>query len=232
MQTLLDVNQLSLTFGNKKILKNINISVVKPELIYIVGTNGSGKSSLFNCITGRYKPSSGEICINGSIGYHEQKPVFILDMTVEENICCFNIVFKCGLTKSQLMDLILKVNLDHCFKQNTKKLSGGEKQRLSLAITLMRQRDIYLFDEAESAMDPIGRKMFFDSLMDLKQYSKTVFWISHHIKESLAVADRGCYLSDGLIYEFDVKEYAQIASEYTEDAFARLCEERLVKNIC
>ena len=152
-------------------------------------------------------------------------------MTVRENLQSFNVVFKCGLSKKQMDDLITKVNLEHCIDVNSTKLSGGERQRLSLAITLMRERDIYLFDEAETAMDPIGRKMFFDAVLTIKRKGKTALWISHHIKESLMVADKGYFLADGVAYSFNVKEYSEIAAEYTEEAFARLCEERVGKTI-
>lgn len=231
MQPIIDIKKLKLTLNNKEIIKNIDISVDKSELVFIIGKNGSGKTSLFNCIVGRYKPTAGEIWANGLIGYHEQKAVFIPDMTVRENLQSFNVVFKCGLSKKQMDDLITKVNLEHCIDVNSTKLSGGERQRLSLAITLMRERDIYLFDEAETAMDPIGRKMFFDAVLTIKRKGKTALWISHHIKESLMVADKGYFLADGVAYSFNVKEYSEIAAEYTEEAFARLCEERLVKQL-
>ena len=228
MKSSINIKGLRLELGSKTIFENADISVSEGELVFIAGINGSGKSCLFNCIMGRLACSVDDFEVKGTIGYQEQKPIFLSDFTVEENIESFKVLFNSNFSDEAINELIEKVNLTHCLKQNVAKLSGGEKQRLSLAITLLRDRDIYLFDEAEAAMDPIGRKTYFDIISELKKKGKIVLWISHHIKESLSVADKGYFLDDGRIHEFNGREYEKIASNYTEDAFTKLCRERLV----
>jgi len=229
METVIAVAGIKLVLGGKEIINNLDLVVYKGELVFLAGRNGSGKSSLLNTIVGRYGVSAGTISVSGQIAYQEQKPIYLADMTVIENLACFRNLFRSSISNPKLDTLLARVGLSTARNTNTSRLSGGEKQRLSLAITLLRDRCLYLFDEADSAMDPIGRGDYFNLLMQLKGEGRTVLWISHHIKESLSVADRCYFLAQGRAFGFTGQQLGEVASNYSEDAFALLCEERLVK---
>ncbi|PZD96715.1 hypothetical protein DNH61_05825 [Paenibacillus sambharensis] len=224
------VAELEVTLGGRQVLDRVRIRAGSGELVFIAGRNGSGKSTVFRAIMGRLLSSGGEVAVRGQVGYHEQTPVYMPDMTVVENLRSFNKLFRTQWSPARMDQFIEELGLSHAERSNASSLSGGEKQRLALGITLMRDKDIYLFDEAESAMDPAGRRFYFDMLKRLSQEGKTVLWISHHIRDSLAVADRGYFMHGGKAYSFDVSQVRSSVQDYSEDAFADYCEEQVVNS--
>ena len=164
MDNILQAKELVVKYEESKILNGMNIEAQKGELIYLVGENGCGKSTLFKTLTGRIEVEEGEIKIGGEIVYHEQKNILLKNMTVKENVESFNILFKNNMSKEKQNDLFEMFNLKDYLAKSVEKLSGGQKQRVSLIITLMRNKDIYLIDEADSAMDAKGRAIFFNML--------------------------------------------------------------------
>lgn len=229
MDAVIMINELRLKLGKKEVISGLNLRVNKGELIYIVGRNGSGKSTLFNVIAGRYSDYLGEVIVSESIAYQEQKPIHFPDMTTIENLESLNILFKSKLGKDAIDKILDELALQEIRNLQTSRMSGGEKQRLALAITLMRNKEIYLLDEADSSMDPIGRHKYFQILKELKNDGKTVLWISHHLKESIPMADKICLLKDGKACTFTLEELSAEVINYSEDAFLTFLEERLME---
>ncbi len=217
IQHSIEFKMVNLSFGSKQVLHQANLTIAPGELVYLLGANGAGKSCLFNLAAGRLQPQGGTTTVTGTVAYHEQKPVFLHAMTALENLAAFNELFQCGRNKAHLQQLLHDTGLGGAEQPLANNMSGGEKQRLSLAITLLRDKDIYLFDEADSAMDPKGRKYYHSVLKTLCQKGKTVIWISHHVKESIALAGRCCYLKNGNVQEVDAKTVLQNASALITD---------------
>lgn len=224
---MLSAANVSINFDGKHILENANFHIKKGELIYLLGKNGSGKSTLFKMITNEYDFYSGKINVNGKLGYQRQKSVLLRNMTVNENIQSFDILLGSDLSNEKKDEIIKFFELDTVKNVSVDKISGGQQQRLSLAITMMRNKDIYLIDEADSAMDPVGRSIFFKCLKRLKNEGKTVIWISHHIKESLDTADKCYLLSNRKILELEKASIDPSILNYREEEIVNYIEKEL-----
>ncbi|KGE19798.1 ABC transporter ATP-binding protein [Paenibacillus wynnii] len=196
------LNIANVSFGySTEILQDVNFSF-KPGLLYfLLAKNGAGKSTLFQLISGDLKPDTGSIQLGGEIILHRQNPIYFEDMTVKENVESFLELLD---TNVQYADLKAKYQLDEIENKVARKLSGGEKQRLYLAITGMSDDDIQLYDEADAALDAVSRKMYYTEVLQQNAANgKLVIAISHHVSEGLKYADRICFLSNKKLYEHD-----------------------------
>lgn len=218
-RTMLKIENLSVEFQDKKVLKGINAEIYEGDLVYVLGANGSGKTTLLNAVAGRYKNISGKTETGGSRVYHRQFPALFSNMTVRENLQSFSVIMNLEYSDTSLNKWMRKFGIFECSGKEIEKISGGQRQRLALILTLMKDRDIYLFDEADSAMDPQGRSIFFDQIRELKKKAKTIVWISHHVKESVEVSERCFLLKDGIMKEFRKESIKLEYYSYTEEAF-------------
>ena len=167
MKNILDIKNLSYSFGNNPILKDINIHVNENEMVAIVGSSGVGKSTLFNLIAGVLKKQVGEISINSSEDYIG-KVAYMLQK-----------------------DLLFEHNLDKYAHKYPQQLSGGMRQRVALIRTYMFKRNIFLLDEAFSALDAITKKELHKWYLDLKkEFNLTTLLITHDIEEAVFLSDR------------------------------------------
>ena len=199
MKNILEVKNLSYSFGNNPILKNINIHVNENEMVAIVGSSGVGKSTLFNLIAGVLKKQTGEITINGSknyigeVAYMLQKDLLFEHKTIINNVILPLIIAK--VNKKETLEegnkILKQFNLDKYANKYPQQLSGGMRQRVALIRTYMFKRKIFLLDEAFSALDAITKKELHKWYLDLKkEFNLTTLLITHDIEEAVFLSDR------------------------------------------
>ena len=199
MKNILEVKNLSYSFGNNPILKNINIHVNENEMVAIVGSSGVGKSTLFNLIAGVLKKQTGEITINGSddyigkVAYMLQKDLLFEHKTIINNVILPLIIAK--VNKKEALEegnkILKQFNLDKYANKYPQQLSGGMRQRVALIRTYMFKRKIFLLDEAFSALDAITKKELHKWYLDLKkEFNLTTLLITHDIEEAVFLSDR------------------------------------------
>ena len=199
MKNILDIKNLSYSFGNNPILKDINIHVNKNEMVAIVGSSGVGKSTLFNLIAGVLKKQVGEITINGSedyigkVAYMLQKDLLFEHKTIIDNVILPLIIAK--VNKKEALEegnkILKQFNLDKYANKYPQQLSGGMRQRVALIRTYMFKRKIFLLDEAFSALDAITKKELHKWYIDLKkEFNLTTLLITHDIEEAVFLSDR------------------------------------------
>jgi len=199
MKNILDIKNLSYSFGNNPILKDINIHVNENEMVTIVGSSGVGKSTLFNLIAGVLKKQVGEITINGSedyignVAYMLQKDLLFEHKTIIDNVILPLIIAK--VNKKEALEegnkILKQFNLDKYANKYPQQLSGGMRQRVALIRTYMFKRNIFLLDEAFSALDAITKKELHRWYLDLKkEFNLTTLLITHDIEEAVFLSDR------------------------------------------
>lgn len=204
---LIEINNASKGYGHNgsrtEVLKDINLSVEEGEFVVIVGYSGSGKSTLINLISGLVKPDTGEALIEGKKitepgpdrGLVFQNYSLLPWLTVEENIAlAVDEVFK-DWTPEQRKEHVKKhiamVKLTPAAHKLPKELSGGMRQRVSVARTLAMNPKVLLMDEPLSALDALTRAQLQDEISDIWMNNKTtVIWITNDPDEAILVADK------------------------------------------
>ena len=199
MKKTLEIKNLSYSFGDNHILKDINIYVKENEMVAIVGSSGVGKSTLFNLIAGVLKKQSGEITINGSddyigkVAYMLQKDLLFEHKTIINNIILPLIIAKIDkkVALEEGRKILKQFNLEKYADKYPKQLSGGMRQRVALIRTYMFKRNIFLLDEAFSALDAITKKELHKWYLNLKkEFNLTTLLITHDIEEAIFLSDR------------------------------------------
>ncbi len=196
---MIEIKNLDYSFGNTKILKNINISVNKNEVVSIIGSSGVGKTTLFNLIAGILDLQNGSIEIYNSkdyknkVAYMLQKDLLFEHKTILDNIILPLIINKVKKKEAILeAEKILKIfNLFEYKDMYPKELSGGMRQRIALIRTYMFKRDIFLLDEAFSALDAITKRELHKWYLKLvKDFDLTTILITHDVEEAVLLSNK------------------------------------------
>ncbi|ELV8622697.1 ABC transporter ATP-binding protein [Vibrio vulnificus] len=203
-------------FGDFTAIDNITLNVPKGSIYGFLGPNGCGKSTTIRVLTGLLSPSEGNVDVLGleipkeseklrlKIGYMTQKFSLYDDLTVEENLQFIGQIF--GMDKKTLTQRINEqlatYGLDQHRKQRVSGMSGGQKQRLSLAAATMHKPELLFLDEPTSAVDPENRREFWEQLFDLCDQGTTILVTTHYMDEAerchrLAIMEAGLIRADG-----------------------------------
>ncbi|EOV0145696.1 ABC transporter ATP-binding protein [Vibrio vulnificus] len=203
-------------FGDFTAIDNITLNVPKGSIYGFLGPNGCGKSTTIRVLTGLLSPSKGNVDVLGleiprqsealrlKIGYMTQKFSLYDDLTVEENLQFIGQIF--GMDKKTLTqrvnEQLATYGLDQRRKQRVSGMSGGQKQRLSLAAATMHKPDLLFLDEPTSAVDPENRREFWEQLFDLCDQGTTILVTTHYMDEAerchrLAIMEAGLIRADG-----------------------------------
>jgi len=208
------LENISFSFGDRKILENINISVNQGEIAGILGPNGVGKSTIFNLITGLIKPNYGSIKIDSKtvndfpiylrskkfkIGYVPQYGGFFHDLTLIENLKAISeITIENKSHRDEKINfLIAKFELDAVRNVKAKHLSGGMKKRLVIALSLLGNPKILLLDEPFAALDVMTIKTLQRIIVDLQsEYNISVILCDHQARDLLLCVDKAFVISN------------------------------------
>ncbi|MGQ4574028.1 ABC transporter ATP-binding protein [Leuconostoc pseudomesenteroides] len=203
MSSLISLDKINKTYGNKQVLKNINFNIREGEFISFVGESGGGKTTLLRLIAGLEKPTSGAITINNKIlnGKNNTARVMFQDarllpwMTVIDNVTFGN---KNKSVRDYALELLQKVELAEKAMSYPEQLSGGQKQRVALARALMSRPKILLLDEPLGALDALTRlKMQRLVAKIVSESNLTTILITHDVQEAVLLADRVVAVKNG-----------------------------------
>ena len=215
---MLEIKNLEKNFGEKRVLKGINLTVNKGDIIGIIGPSGCGKSTLLRCINLLEKPTSGEIIfedksiqnskhildIRRKIGMVFQQFNLFNHMTVLDNIILAPTLNKL-VSKDEAIKkactLLKKVDLLDIKNSYPNQISGGQKQRVAIIRTLMMNPEIILFDEPTSALDPEMIGEVTNLMKKLADDGMTMLIVSHELNFIKNFCTRVIYLDDGKIIE-------------------------------
>ena len=200
---ILEIKNITKSYGKKEVLKGVNLSIKKGEKIALIGVNGSGKSTLLEIICGVKRQSGGEIQVpfgKGEIGYMPQTFSLFQDLTVGENLGYLAVLYH--LDKGVVQSVLEKCFLTQKKDMLAKDLSGGYKQLLSLASSIIFNPQLLVLDEPTSAMDPLFRESFQKILSEFMKDGGSVLLTTHYMEE-IDFCDKVAILSDGKIVYAD-----------------------------
>lgn len=218
---MLKIKNLHKSYKNKHVLKGVNLHLKRKEIKGLIGVNGSGKSTLIECVCGVKKYDSGEIYISGLniadkanktkikhiIGYMPQSFSLFNDLTVEENLGYLCSVYDIDMEN-------IKTTLDLCHLNEHKKalaknLSGGYRQLLSLAGSIVHSPKLLILDEPTASMDPIFRRRFWEIVNKCKKKNTTVLVITHYMEELVECDNFVCLANGKASFNGTLSEYKQ-----------------------
>jgi len=203
-----------LKFGKKIILDSLDLELNSGQILGLLGPNGVGKSTIFNLITGLIMPKDGKILINGQdvtkfpiylrtkkfkVGYVPQYGGFFNDMTLLDNLKAISeIVIEDKNARQNKIDyLITKFELENIKDVKAKFLSGGQKKKLVIALSLLSDPKVLLLDECFAALDVLTIKMLQEIIVNLQQENKiTICICDHQARDLLACVDKAMILSN------------------------------------
>lgn len=193
------LKNISKSFENMEILKDVTIHVNSGELVSVLGPSGSGKSTIFNILTNIIKADNGEVTVNGEISYMYQKDMMVPWKKVIDNVG-IPLVFKGKSKKEARLEVEKYINtfgLEGFQYKYPMQLSGGMKQRANFLKTYLTSNDIMLLDEPFGALDSITRRKLQQWLMNLKkEMNSTILFITHDIEEAILLSDRIYVISE------------------------------------
>ena len=224
----LELTSLSKTFRGKKrarveALKGVSLSVAQGEVFGFLGPNGAGKSTTIKAIMGLIKPSSGEASIMGhptgsplarrQVGYLPENPAFYDFLTAEEYLNFVGQIYgmSADLLERRKNDVLALLELNDARKRPMRTYSKGMVQRLGLAQVLLHNPDVFILDEPMSGLDPLGRALVKNIILDLKKQGKCVFFSTHITADVESICDRV-----GIILKGELKRVDKVDTIMTE----------------
>jgi lipopolysaccharide export system ATP-binding protein len=213
-QPIISLENISLSFGNRKILDNISFKINQGQILGMLGPNGVGKSTIFNLITGLIKPDYGKIKFNGTnavdypiylrttkfkIGYVPQYGGYFSDLTLLENLRAIAeiVIENKNLIHHKVDQLIAKFELDAIRDIKAKFLSGGQKKKLVISLALLSEPKVLLLDECFAALDVLTIKMLQEIIVNLQTENNiTICICDHQARDLLSCVDVAIILSN------------------------------------
>ncbi|MDC3120606.1 ATP-binding cassette domain-containing protein [Candidatus Pelagibacter sp.] len=221
INSIIEFENISLSYGNRQILENISFKINEGQIFGMLGPNGVGKSTIFNLITGLINPGSGKIKIAGEnvgkypiylrtkkfkVGYVPQYGGFFNDLTLHDNLKAISeiVIDNKNYRTERVNYLISKFELDNLKDIKGKFLSGGQKKKLVIALSLLSEPKVLLLDECFAALDVLTIKMLQEIIVNLQnEYRITICICDHQARDLLACVDVAMILSNGKIVAQD-----------------------------
>ena len=240
-ENILEIRHLGKSFGTHEVLRDIDFTVKKGDVISIIGASGSGKSTLLRCVNLLETPSSGQILYHGTdvagrgvnapeyrshVGMVFQSFNLFNNMTVLENCMVGQIkVLKKDkeTARKRAMEYLEKVGMAPYIQAKPRQISGGQKQRVAIARALAMEPEVLLFDEPTSALDPEMVGEVLSVMQDLAQEGMTMLGVTHEMAFARDVSSHVVYMNQGVICEEGTPEqvFGNPQKQETQDFLSR-----------
>ncbi len=240
MPAIIQIKNLEKQYGKKPVLKNINLSIEKGEMIGVIGMSGSGKTTFLNTMIGFLEPEQGDILyynkhekkynsvfkkaliVRKKFGFATQVPSFYPKLTIEENLDHFGSLYKLKkrVRKKNVKSLMKMVGLESEKDQLAQKLSGGMEKRLGIACSLIHNPEVLILDEPTANLDPVLREETWDLISNIHKMGTTVIVASHLLEELEPVCQRIAILHNHKLIEVGTPD--QLKTKYSKDQEIKL----------
>ncbi|AIE88072.1 ABC transporter ATP-binding protein [Fimbriimonas ginsengisoli] len=208
---MLQVSGLQKRYGDLAAVKNVSFEVARGERFGLLGPNGAGKTTTISMITGTLDPDGGEAKVDGEtvttsamgakrkIGYVPQEIALYDEISARDNLRFFGALYGlAGLDIARASDRALEIaGLRDRDKEPVKNYSGGMKRRLNIAVALLHDPELLVFDEPTVGVDPQSRNLIFETLLNLADEGKTIIYTTHYMEEVERLCQRAAVMDHG-----------------------------------
>ena len=190
-------------FGDRQALKGVSLRAGRGELVAVIGPNGAGKTTLLSILAGVQRADEGTVNRQATdVGWVPQQAALYGKLTVAENLRLFARLERLGDPDGAVEGMLDLTGLRERADDLASELSGGNRQRVNIALGLLGRQDVLLLDEPSAALDPRQRERVWDFVLDLTRRGTTVVYSTHDLQEAARHAERVIVLADGdLLFE-------------------------------
>ena len=189
---------VSKAYGDRRALQGVSFSAHRGERIAIIGPNGAGKTTLLQILAGSLRPSGGSVSLeHGTVGWVPQQPALYSKLSVAENLRLFARLERRPDVEATVERMLDQTGLRERARDELSSLSGGNRQRVNIAIGLLAEPSVLLLDEPSSSLDPRQRERLWAFVGGLAERGTAVVYATHNVAEAERFADRLLVLADG-----------------------------------
>ena len=194
----LAVEAVSKTYGDRPALQDVSFAAAPGERLAVIGPNGAGKTTLLQIVAGALVPTGGTVSRPpAEVGWVPQQPALYGKLSVEENLRLFARLEKVDDVGARVAGMLEQTGLADRAGEEVGRLSGGNRQRVNIAIGLLGEPPVLLLDEPTSSLDPRQREVLWEFVAGLATRGTTVVYSTHNVGEAERYADRVLVLADG-----------------------------------
>ena len=194
---MIEARDLSMSFGDRPALRDVSFDAGAGELLAVIGPNGAGKTTLLTILAGIRRPGSGSITVPGAVGWVPQQAALYRRLTVAENLRLFARLERVDDVDGAVARMLEQTGLGERTSDQVGTLSGGNQQRVNIAIGLLSSPAVLLLDEPSTGLDPRQRERLWEFVLALAGGGTTVIYSTHHLLEAEHYSDRVLVLADG-----------------------------------
>jgi ABC-2 type transport system ATP-binding protein len=194
---VIEARGLRVSFSERQALRDVSFSAAPGELLAVIGPNGAGKTTLLSVLAGIRKPDSGTVEVPGAVGWVPQQAALYRRLTVDENLRLFARLDEIEDVDAAIERMLAQTDLSDRRGDPVGTLSGGNQQRVNIAIGLLTAPSVLLLDEPSTGLDPRQRERLWEFVLGLAGSGTTVIYSTHHLLEAERYSDRLLVLADG-----------------------------------
>jgi ABC-2 type transport system ATP-binding protein len=223
----LRAERLSKRYGDRWALRELTFEAVAGELVAVIGPNGAGKTTLLQILAGSLRATGGEVSLKPEhAGWVPQQAAIYSKLSVEENLRLFARLEKVADVEATVRRMLEQTGLDDRAHDEVGRLSGGNRQRVNIAVGVLSEPSVLLLDEPSASLDPRQRAVMWEFIGALLAAGTTVVYTTHDVAEADRHADRILVLADGeLLFDGPSAEMKTAGAEL-ETAFVAFLRER------
>jgi ABC-2 type transport system ATP-binding protein len=214
-KTVISIRDLHVSYGAVKAVDGVSFDIYEGECFGLLGPNGAGKTTTLSCLEGLKKPDSGTITVEGldvqqdsaqvkrMLGVQLQDTTLFPDLTCTELVELYASFYNVFLSRKQIVSYLERFDLQEKARSKAKQMSGGQRQRLSLALAVAHDPRIVVLDEPTTGLDPQARRGLWESIRHMRGEGRTVILTTHYMEEAETLCRRVGIIDHGKILALD-----------------------------